>query len=45
MQKIGLRKGEFNESRVAKKENEPKPPLDEIIENTYIGRLEDLKDP
>ena len=44
MHEIGLRKGDFNESRVAKKEKEPQPPLDGIIGKAYIGRFADIKD-
>jgi len=45
MQEVGLRKGDFNESRVQKKEKEPQPPLDGMIEKEYIGRFADIKDP
>lgn len=45
MQEIGLRKGDFNELRVAKMEKEPQPQLDGMIQKTYIGRFADIKDP
>ena len=45
MQEIGSRKGDFNESCVAKMAKEPQPPLDGIIGKTYIERFADIKDP
>ena len=45
MQEIGLKKGEFSESRVAEKVKEPQPPLHEMIGKAYIGRFTDIKDP
>ena len=45
MQEIGLNKGDFSESRVAKKAKEPQPPLHGIIGKAYIGRFADIKDP
>lgn len=45
MQEIGLKKGDFSESRVAKKAKEPQPPLHGMFGNTYIGRFADIKDP
>ena len=45
MKEIGLRKGDFNESRVGKKAKEPQPPLHGMFGNTYIGRFADMKDP
>ena len=45
MQEIGLKKGDFSESRVAKKAKEPQPPLHGMFGKTYIGRLADIKDP
>ena len=45
MQEIGLKKGDFSESRVAKKAKEPQPPLHGMFEKTYIGRYADIKDP
>ena len=45
MQEIGLKKGDFSESRVAKKAKEPQPPLHGMFGKTYIGRLADMKDP
>lgn len=45
MQEIGLRKGDFNESRVPKKAKEPQPPLHGMFGKTYIWRFADIKDP
>ena len=45
MQEIGLKKGDFNESCVAKKAKEPQPPLHGMFGKTYIGRFADIKDP
>ena len=45
MQEIGLKKGEFSESRVEKKAKEPQPPLHGMFGKTYIGRCTDIKDP
>ena len=45
MQEIGLKKGDFSESRVAKKAKEPQPPLHGMFGKTYIARLADMKDP
>ena len=45
MQEIGLKKGDFSESRVAKKAKEPQPPLHGIFGKTYIGIFADIKDP
>ena len=45
MQEIGLKKGDFSESRVAKKAKEPQPPLHGMFGKTYIGRFADIKDP
>jgi len=45
MQEIGLKKGDFSESRVAKKAKEPQPPLHGMYGKTYIGRFADIKDP
>ena len=45
MQEIGLKKGDFSESRVAKKAKEPQPPLHGMFGNTYIRRFADIKDP
>ena len=45
MQEIGLNKGDFSESRVAKKAKEPQPPLHGMIGKAYIGRFVDIKDP
>ena len=45
MQEVGLRKGDFNESRVAKKEKETQPSLDGNIGKAYFGTFTDIKDP
>ncbi len=45
MQEIGLKKGDFSESRVVKKAKEPQPPLHEMIGKAYVGRFTDIKDP
>ena len=45
MQEIGLKKGDFSESRVAKTAKEPQPPLHGMFGKTYIGRLTNMKDP
>ena len=45
MQEIGLKKGDFSESRVAKKAKEPQPPLHGMFGKTYIERFADIKDP
>ena len=45
MQEVGLRKGDFNESRVSKKEKESQPPLDGMIGKTFFGTFKDIKDP
>ena len=45
MQEIGLKKGDFSESRVAKKAKEPQPPLHGMFGKTYIGKFVDIKDP
>ena len=46
-QEVGLRKGDFNESRVEKKKKakEPQPPLYGMIGNGHFGRFTDTKDP
>lgn len=45
MQEIGLKKGDFSESRVAKKAKDPQPPLHGMFGKTYIERFADMKDP
>ena len=45
MQEIGLKKGDFSESRVAKKAKEPQPPLHGMYGKTHIGGFADMKDP
>ena len=44
-QEFGLRKGDFNESRVEKKAKEPQPPLYGIIGKGHFGIFADMKDP
>ena len=44
-QEVGLRKGDFNESRVAKKAKEPQPPLYGMIGKGHFGRFAEMKDP
>ena len=44
-QEVGLRKGDFNESRVAKEAKEPQPPLYGMIGNGHFGRFAYIKDP
>ena len=44
-QEVGLREGDFNESRVAKKEKEPQPPLYGMIGKGHFGRFVNMKDP
>ena len=44
-QEIGLRKGDFNESRVAKKAKKPKPPLYGMIGKEHFGRFANMKYP
>jgi len=45
MQEIGLKKGDFSESHVAKKAKESQPPLHGMFGKTYIGSFADIKDP
>lgn len=44
-QEVGLRKWDFNESRVEKKAKEPQPPLYLMIGKGHFGRFVDMKDP
>ena len=44
-QEAGLRKEDFNESRVAKKAKEPQPPLYGMIGKGHFGRFADIEDP
>ena len=44
-QEVGLRKGDFTESRVAKKSKEPQPPLYGMIWKGHFGRFADMKYP
>ena len=45
MQEVGLRKRDFNESRVEKKAKEPQPPLYGMIGKGHFGIFADMKDP
>ncbi len=45
MQEVGLRKGDFNESHVAKKAKEPQPPLSGMTGKWHFGSFADMKDP
>ena len=40
-----MKKGDFSESRVAKKAKEPQPPLHGMFGKTYIGRFANIKGP
>jgi hypothetical protein len=42
MQEIGLRKGDFNESKVAKISQEPQVPLRGILGKDHFGELVDI---
>ena len=42
-QEVGLRKGDFNVSRVAKKAKEPQPPLYGMIGKGHFGRFTNMK--
>ena len=44
-QEVGLRKGYFNESRVAKKAKEPQPPLYGMFGKGNFGIFSNMKDP
>jgi len=45
MQEIGLKKGDFSESRVAKRAKELQPPLHGMFGKTYIWRFANIKNP
>ena len=45
MQEVGLRKGDFNESKVANMSKEPQVPLGGMIVKDHIGELADIKEP
>jgi hypothetical protein len=45
MQEVGLRKGDFSESKVEKLSKEPQVPLGGMIGKDHFGELEDIKEP
>jgi hypothetical protein len=45
MQEVGLRKGDFSESKVEKMSKKPQVPLGGLIGNDHFGELADIKDP
>jgi hypothetical protein len=45
MQEVGLRKGDFAESKVAKLSKEPQVPLGGMIGKDHFGELADIKEP
>ena len=45
MQEVGLRKGDFSESKVEKLLKEPQVPLWGMIGNDHFGELADIKEP
>jgi hypothetical protein len=45
MQKVGLRKRDFSESKVTKISKEPQVPLGGIIGKDHFGELVDIKEP
>ena len=45
MQEVGLRKGDFSDSKVTKLSKEPQVPLGGMIENDHFGELADIKEP
>jgi hypothetical protein len=45
MQEVGLRKGYFSESKVAKMSKEPQVPLGGMIGKDHFGELADIKEP
>jgi hypothetical protein len=45
MQEVGLRKGDFSESKVEKMSKEPQVLLGGLIGNDHFGELADIKDP
>ena len=44
MQEVGLRKGDFSESKVAKLSKEPQLPLGWMIGKDHFGELADIKE-
>jgi hypothetical protein len=44
MQEVGLRKGDFSESKVTKLSKEPQVPLGGMIGNDYFGELAHIKE-
>ena len=45
MQEVGLKKGDFTKSKVAKLSKEPQVPLGGMIGKDHFGELEDIKEP
>jgi hypothetical protein len=45
MQEVGLRKGDFSESKVEKLSKEPQVPLGGMIGKDHFGELADIKEP
>jgi hypothetical protein len=45
IQEVGLRKGDFSESKVAKLSKEPQVPLEGMIGNDHFGELANIKEP
>jgi hypothetical protein len=45
MKEVGLRKGNFTESNLAKLSKEPPVPLGGMIGNDHFGELADIKEP
>ena len=45
LQEVGLKKGEFSETLVAKMSKEPQPPLGGVFGNEHFGDLADIEDP
>ena len=44
MQEVGLKKGEFSESLVAKMSKEPQPPLKGMFKNDYFRHFVQVED-
>ena len=45
LQEVGLKKGEFSETLVAKMPKQTRPPLGGMFGNEHFGHLVDIKDP
>ena len=45
MQEVGLRKGDFSESKVTKLSKEPQVPLGGMIGKDHFGELAGIKEP